>query len=316
MENHLIHKFDPEKVKGEVLQIAVTKLPFFKGERVVEHLTQKDLMESLLASCAAFPLSTLIKRKGAWYVDGGFTDFQPIVDEDTITVSPFYFSDADIRPSRYVPLWWSFMPPSDPVTVEWLYNLGWEDCMKYIRSRGIPLSSKNPNLKRVYEKNDHPYDTPRTVSMHRFLGYDVKSLTHYSMAFVMDLGLLVLLLCVWKPLALCLIYLELWARIAVLSVVYLVRYLLVGTTQAAFKMDTSTDKAAAHRLEKVLELPKHNRKQWLRQQHDDLWDCITCVYSLSLAMRFISGRPSSVELRKHDRLARISVLYRVFRHII
>lgn len=163
MENHLIHKFTPEKVKGGVLQIAVTKLPFFTGERVVEHETQKDLMEALLASCAAFPLSSLTKRKGAWYADGGFTDFQPIIDEDTITVSPFYFSDADIRPSRYVPLWWSFMPPSDPTTVEWLYNLGWEDCMKYIRSRGIPLSSKNPNLKRVYAKNDHPYDTPRTV---------------------------------------------------------------------------------------------------------------------------------------------------------
>jgi len=59
-----------------------------------------------------------------------------------------------------------------------------------------------------------------------------------------------------------------------------------------------------------------NRKKWLREQHNDLWDCVTCVYSLSLFLRFISGRPSSVELRKHDRLARSSVLYRVFRHII
>jgi len=152
--------------------------------------------------------------------------------------------------------------------------------------------------------------------MHRFLGYDVQNMTHQYMAFVMDLGLLVLLLCVWKPLALCLIYLELWARIAVLSVVYFVRYLLVGSARAAHKMDTSADKATAHRLERALELPRHNRKEWLRQQHNDLWDCLTCVYSLSLAMRFISGRPSSVELRKHDRLARISLLYRVFRHII
>ncbi len=154
--------------------------------------------------------------------------------------------------------------------------------------------------------------------MHRFLGYDVQSLTHQYMAFVLDLGLLVLLLCVWKPLALSLIYLELWARICVLSVVYAARYLLVGATRAVYKMDTSVDKAASARLEKALEgeLPRHHRKEWLRQQHNDLWDCVTCVYSLSLAMRFISGRPSSVELRKHDRLARISLLYRVFRHII
>lgn len=152
--------------------------------------------------------------------------------------------------------------------------------------------------------------------MHRFLGYDVQNMTHQYMAFVMDLGLLVLLLCVWKPLALCLIYLELWARIAVLSVVYLVRYLLVGSARAVHRMDTSANKSASLRLEKALELPRHRRKEWLRQQHNDLWDCLTCVYSLSLAMRFISGRPSSVELRKHDRLARISLLYRVFRHII
>ena len=151
--------------------------------------------------------------------------------------------------------------------------------------------------------------------MHRFLGYDVQNMTHQSMAFIMDLGLLILLLCVWKPLALILIYIELWARIFVLSAVYFVRYLLVGTTRAVHQMDTTKAKTASARLSQVLELP-HHKKQWLRQQHNDLWDCIACVYSLSLALRFISGRPSSVELRKHDRLARISVLYRVFRHII
>jgi hypothetical protein len=50
--------------------------------------------------------------------------------------------------------------------------------------------------------------------------------------------------------------------------------------------------------------------------YKDLWHCFTCVGSLSLFLRFLSVRPSSVELRKHDRLARASLLYRVFRHII
>lgn len=154
-------------------------------------------------------------------------------------------------------------------------------------------------------------------SMHRFLGYDTQTLTHHSIAFLMDLGLLFMLLFIWKPLALCLIYAELWVRIAVLSVVYLFRFLAVGGARAVAKVDPTRHKSATQKLEKVLELPKHRqRKDWLRQQHNELWDCITCVYSLSLALRFISGRPSSVELRKHDRLARISVLYRVFRHII
>jgi hypothetical protein len=153
-------------------------------------------------------------------------------------------------------------------------------------------------------------------SMHRFLGYDMQNMTSHWIAFVMDLGLLVLLLCVWKPMALCLIYMELWARIWVLSAVYFVKYLAVGATSAVSRVDLTKDKEATHKLERALELPSRNRKEWLRQQHNDLWDCITCVYSVSLAMRFISGRPSNVELRKHDRLARISVLYRVFRHII
>jgi hypothetical protein len=153
--------------------------------------------------------------------------------------------------------------------------------------------------------------------MHRFLGYDMQNITHQGIAFIMDLGLLMMLLFVWKPLALCLIYLELWARIAVLSVIYFFKYLAVGGARAVSRVDPTKHKSATHQLEKVLELPKHrSRKEWLRQQHNELWDCITCVYSLSLALRFISGRPSSVELRKHDRLARISVLYRVFRHII
>lgn len=154
-------------------------------------------------------------------------------------------------------------------------------------------------------------------SMHRFLGYDMQNITHQYIAFVLDLGLLFMLLFVWKPLALCLIYLELWVRIVVLSVVYAFRFLAVGGANAVAKVDPTTHKAATHKLEKVLELPKHrNRKEWLRRQHNELWDCITCVYSLSLALRFISGLPSNVELRKHDRLARISLLYRVFRHII
>lgn len=153
--------------------------------------------------------------------------------------------------------------------------------------------------------------------MHRFLGYDMETLTHHYVSFVMDLGLLLMLILIWKPLALCLIYIELWGRIIVLSVVYLVRYLLVGGARAVSKVDPTEHKAATHKLEKVLELPKHRkRKVWLRQQHNELWDCITCVYSLSLALRFISGLPSSVELRKHEILTRNSLLYRVFRHII
>jgi hypothetical protein len=35
-------------------------------------------------------------------MDGGVSDFQPLIDEDTITVSPFYFHRADIKVCIYV----------------------------------------------------------------------------------------------------------------------------------------------------------------------------------------------------------------------
>lgn len=160
MRLYLLDKFRKPFPVGQ-LQIAVTRLPFFKKERIVYHESKEELLKAVLASCAAFPFSSLIKKSGNWYIDGGYSDFQPVVDEDTITVSPFYFSDCDIKPSRYVPLWWTFMPPSSKDTVDWLYRLGYEDCLKYIRSRGIPLNPKT--IQKIYNRGAHPYDKPRTV---------------------------------------------------------------------------------------------------------------------------------------------------------
>ena len=51
------------------------------------------------------------KYRGEWVCDGGLSDFKPVIDADTITVSPFYFDYADIKPSRYIPPWWALYPP-------------------------------------------------------------------------------------------------------------------------------------------------------------------------------------------------------------
>lgn len=160
---YLIHKY--QDIPDDMLQIAVTKVSGFRAERVKVHKSKEDLVLSLLSSCAAFPFSPLITRDGSWYIDGGLTDFQPVIDEDTITVSPFYFSDCDIKPSRYVPLWWTFMPPKDRDTVDWLYSLGWHDCIQYVKSRGIPFSPHGGKINSpvIDSKNSHEFDTPRRV---------------------------------------------------------------------------------------------------------------------------------------------------------
>jgi hypothetical protein len=149
-----------KQIPPESLQIAVTKLPFFKNERIKDHNTPEDLVLALLASSAAFPFAPLVNMKSGWYIDGGLSDFQPVLDDETITVSPFYFSSCHIKPSRYVPLWWTFIPPKSVETVEWIYNLGFEDCVKFLESRDIPLKGTGR-----YNKSsvDHPYNTAHKV---------------------------------------------------------------------------------------------------------------------------------------------------------
>ena len=217
LDSHLMPKYQP--LEYGKLQIAVTKLwPFLQTDRVVEHTSKKDLKLTLMASIAAFPAAPLVFRRGKWYIDGGISDFQPIVDDDTITVSPFYFSDCDIKPSRYVPLWWCCIPPKSNDTIDWLYALGYEDCMAYIEKRGF--TNLNPKKKKAYQqsvKNSHPYDIQRKVSLHRFLGYNLGNMTHEYVSFTMDFLLLIVFLIILKPLALLFIYVELMLKIIFFS---------------------------------------------------------------------------------------------------
>lgn len=206
-------KYQP--LESGKLQIAVTKLwPFLQTDRVIEHTSKEDLKLTLMASIAAFPAAPLVFRRGKWFIDGGMSDFQPIVDENTITVSPFYFSDCDIKPSRYVPLWWCCIPPKSNDTIDWLYALGYEDCVAYIEKRGY--TNFNTKKKKAYQqstKNSHPYDIQRRVSIHRFLGYNLGNMTHEYVSFTMDFLLLIVFLIILKPLALLFIYIELLLKV-------------------------------------------------------------------------------------------------------
>lgn len=156
--------------------------------------------------------------------------------------------------------------------------------------------------------------------MHRFLGYDLANMTNQHIAFVMDLLLLMLLVCLWKPLALLLIYIELFVRIIVLAVVSCL--VMVWDLFPPFLIQSIIKKAYVLVIPDFVGLAflrkhavKGSRRRRCKVLHD-LWECFTCVGSLSLLLRFISGPPSVVELRKHNRLAKYSVLYRLFRHII
>ena len=90
--------------------------------------------------------------------DGGVSDFQILKGlarngtfcklhcrktnpADIVVVCPFYSSRANIRPSKYVPIWWAFYPPP-PYKMKELFELGQKDahawCDKQEEAGGSP----------------------------------------------------------------------------------------------------------------------------------------------------------------------------------
>ena len=320
LELHLLPKYKP--IPSGQLQIAVTRLPFFTTERVVEYSSREDLKSALLASSAAFPAAPLVFRGNSWCIDGGISDFQPIIDEDTLTVSPFYFSDCDIKPSRYVPLWWAFLPPRSADTVDWLYSLGFNDALDYFKKRGLEETSRSRAHIQRLVKNPHPFDEPRRVSVHRFLGYNLTNLTHEYISFVLDGLLLAFLMAVWRPLALLLIYCELmvsivWELVAsALLELYSILPLFLFTSLMFYPNVSLTVSVSSLICAEKNFLFGSSSTVSRKLRH--CLDCLSCLFSLSLLLRFFTSYATAPReaLRKHHRLVKASLLYRVFSHMI
>ena len=338
-------------IPKDSLQIAVTKLPFFEAQRDVEFKTFQDLKLSLLSSAAAYPAAPVVYKDGAWYIDGGLSDFQPIIDTETITVSPFYFSDCDIKPSRYVPFWWAALPPKSEHTIDWLYNLGYEDCLEYLRSVGLVpsmhrttsekfLSNLADDGNKIFRDENHPYDIRRRVSVHRLLGYDLCDVPAPGISgflqVVFDSALLLFTVVVWKPFALLLIYAEVILKIAYLifatllcdiaeslNIVFLFfasRVMWIAYQKSFLLLREVckdlyfVDLLIALYVGTVTKLLLRGTSHYNRVA--SIRECFRSIWSLSLLGRFLSGTPSSNRLRKNDILYKHSILYRIFRHIL
>mmetsp|Transcript_27264 Transcript_27264/g.35760 ORF Transcript_27264/g.35760 Transcript_27264/m.35760 type:complete len:404 (+) Transcript_27264:174-1385(+) len=189
------------------LFVQTTSIPDFKSVRVSKFHSKEDLRSSLVASCAAFPLAPPIRRTdGKFYIDGGFTDFQPVLSENTITVNPLYFWKADIKPSRYVPMHWAVLPPSNPSTIDWLFDLGYKDALEWMSKNGYScthVKDENNSCSKRLNRTPHRYDTHQKRSFQRFLGYGPTNT-------IMDFLLVFWLTILWKPFALVLIWTELF----------------------------------------------------------------------------------------------------------
>jgi hypothetical protein len=157
--------------------------------------------------------------------------------------------------------------------------------------------------------------------MHRFLGFDVADLTHSSVSMFMDFLLYLLLLLVWKPFAITMIYMELFVKVILLvsaSVLYelydLLPMLLVGYALLAPHMTLLLWMYAFTALIKLLVVGPASGSHV-----GDLWDCVRCIGSASLLRRYIPiplQDLTSDRLKKHVHLNKSSVMYRVFRHFL
>ncbi|RLN50193.1 hypothetical protein BBJ29_000491 [Phytophthora kernoviae] len=97
---------------SQQLTVVYTSLSSVKSRRVTSFASKNHLEKCLKASCCATPIAGMpFRLNGEWVMDGCILDFQPVYDEKTVTVSPFYCTGADIKPSVYVPMWWAMVPP-------------------------------------------------------------------------------------------------------------------------------------------------------------------------------------------------------------
>ncbi|KAG7392542.1 hypothetical protein PHYPSEUDO_000230 [Phytophthora pseudosyringae] len=130
-----------DKLHGQVT-VVYTSLSAWVTRRVSHFNNPVHLLQTMVASCCATPLVGFpFVHEGEYVIDGGLLDNQPLFGEGipTITVTPNVFATADIRPSRYVPPWWSMYPPSQR-EMQWLYDLGYEDGLSWCKREGLPGS--------------------------------------------------------------------------------------------------------------------------------------------------------------------------------
>jgi hypothetical protein len=136
---------DAHKILQGRFEISITRIfPWYKNLRVNQFPSYEFLVRALLCSACLVPLAGLpmwLPGYGLCF-DGGVSDFQLFKGlarngtfcklhcrktnpKDIVVVCPFYSSRADIRPSKFVPIWWAFFPP-EPYKLKELFELGTE----------------------------------------------------------------------------------------------------------------------------------------------------------------------------------------------
>ena len=137
--------------------MSVTTLPWLRNARVTKFDDGPGAMRAaILASSCATPYTPVwLPALRAWCIDGAVSDikllrgvllgrrFTSLHQDDAVSVCPFYFARADVTPSRFVPPWWSAVPPP-PAKLRALFDLGYRDAVRWLAAAGRLPSEPPP----------------------------------------------------------------------------------------------------------------------------------------------------------------------------
>jgi hypothetical protein len=137
------------------LEMSITRMTLrgLKNLRLKVFETYEFFVRALLCSSNIVPLSGLpmwLKGHGLC-LDGALTDIQYVSGfkrsgtfsklhcrrkhgRKLIVVSPFYSSRADIKPSKFVPVWWCFFPP-EQYKMKILFEMAQKDAKNWIKKQ-------------------------------------------------------------------------------------------------------------------------------------------------------------------------------------
>ncbi|KAG7394498.1 hypothetical protein PHYBOEH_005077 [Phytophthora boehmeriae] len=301
------------------LTVVYSSLSALASRRVTTFDSQEHLEESLLASCCAPPIAGLpFKLNGEWVMDGGLLDFQPVYDDKTVTISPFYCTGADIKPSAYVPMWWALIPPSVE-DVDWLFDLGYEDGLKWIADNGL-----SGGRAVVIPNKSGTYDGGWSTTVGRVVGY------RRCESRILDALFVGLFVCIWRPLSFICLYIELYLQAIVsgskavvfgaaakLFISNIIMAALAVTLVTLGLQDTMLFFlgliAAGFLLGVVVLLVGglHEAARVASQDWQKFRSCMRSITSLSLFLHSMPLVGSSVQIKRHKYLLEHSLVYRV-----
>uniref|UniRef100_A0A0K8TSE0 triacylglycerol lipase n=1 Tax=Tabanus bromius TaxID=304241 RepID=A0A0K8TSE0_TABBR len=156
-----LQKYLPEDVHKKVngrLHISLTRVYDGKNVIVSQYNSREDVLQALLCACFIPGFSGILPPRyhGVRYMDGAFSDNLPILDENTITVSPFC-GESDICPrdqsSQLFHINWAntsieiskqninrfarILFPPNPQTMSVMCQQGFDDALQFLNRNNL-----------------------------------------------------------------------------------------------------------------------------------------------------------------------------------